>query len=90
VLWVSLATVLYVLVGLGFYFVGFRFFKKLNESLSRAMRGPLKDRTAASVSFFEGPQSRSLVIFFKGLGIFLMLAGVTFFLVMMHSPTPHR
>jgi hypothetical protein len=88
VLWISLAAASYVLVGLWFYFFGFSFFKKLNERSSRFGGDPRNNRSAASMSLFEGPRSRSLVVFFKGLGIFLMLAGVAFFLLMRHVSAP--
>jgi len=78
----------YVLVGLGFYFFGFSFFKKLHERSSRFGGGPRNNRSATSASLFEPPRSQSLVIFFKGLGIFLMLAGVAFFFVMRHVSAP--
>jgi hypothetical protein len=84
-LWISLAAAVYVLAGLGFYFFGFRLFKKLNEISSRLGGRLLKNRAGGSASAFEPPHSRPLVILFKGLGIFLVLAGVAFFLVMMRA-----
>ena len=84
--WVAVAATIYVLAGLGCYFYGFQLIKKLRES--RVGGGPRNNRSAASASLFEPPRSRSLVIFFKGLGIFLILAGVAFFLVMRHLSAP--
>jgi len=88
VIWILFAAASYVLVGLWFYFLGFSFFKKLNERSPRFGGGSRNNRSAASASLFEPSRSRSLVVFFKGLGIFLMLAGVAFFLVMRHVSTP--
>ena len=87
-LWISLTAASYALVGLWFYFLGFSFFKKLHERSSRFGPGSRSNRSATSASLFEPPRSRSLVIFFKGLGIFLVLAGVAFFLVMRHVSAP--
>jgi len=84
VLWISFAAADYVLIGLWFYLFGFSFFKKLHERSSRLGEDPLKDRSAASASLFEPRRSQSLVVFFKGLGLFLLLAGVAFFLVTEH------
>jgi hypothetical protein len=84
--WISLAAVVYVLVGLGFYFFGFPLFKKLNELSSRFATSLPGGRSAPTSTIFEPPQSRPLAIFFKGLGIFLVLAGVTFFLLKRHVP----
>jgi hypothetical protein len=87
VLWISLAAAVYVLAGLWFYFSGFSFFKKLNERSRRIGGGSRNDSSATSASLFEPPRSRPLVVFFKGLGI-LVLVGVAFFLVMRHVSAP--
>jgi len=84
--WVAVAATIYVLAGLGCYFYGFQLIKKLREL--QIGGGSRSNRSATSASLFEGPRSRSLVIFFKGLGIFLVLAGVAFFLVMRHVSAP--
>jgi hypothetical protein len=88
VLVVSVAAAMYVLVGLVCYFYGFELIKKLGERRSRFGRWGVGGLAARSI--FEPPHSRPIVFFFKGLGIFLVLAGVTFFLVMVHPPAPHR
>lgn len=84
--WVAVAAVIYVLVGLGCYFYGFDLIKKLRKSRF----GKWGNQSAAAQLQFEPPRSRPIVLFFRGLGIFLVLAGVAFFLVMRHPPTLHR
>jgi hypothetical protein len=80
--WVAVAAAIYFLVGLGCYFYGFQLIKKLRESRF----GKWGNRSAAARLQFEPPYSRPLVLFFRGFGIFLMVAGVVFFLVMMRLP----
>ena len=67
-MWIWLATAAYIVVGLAFYFFGFRVFRTLRKN-----RG-------ASTELFEPPRSQPFVLFFRGLGVFLVLAGVAFFL----------
>jgi hypothetical protein len=67
-MWIWAATAAYIVVGLGFYFFGFRVFRTLRKN-----RG-------ASTELVEPPRSQPFVLFFRGLGVFLVLAGVAFFL----------
>jgi hypothetical protein len=77
-MWIWLATAAYIVVGLGFYFFGFRVFKALRKN-----RG-------ASSELFDPPRSQPFVLFFRGLGVFLVFAGVVFFLVMTWTPAARR
>jgi len=72
-MWIWMATTAYIVVGLGFYFFGFRAFKALRKN-----RG-------ASTELFEPPQSQPFVLFFRGLGVFLILAGAAFFLILIND-----
>jgi hypothetical protein len=86
VFWIVLASALYVIVGLGCYFFGFRMTKQLRDALGSLGKWTSEDGASGRPSPFDRPQSRPLELFFRGLGIFLIIAGVIFFFVMMRLP----
>ena len=71
---VCVAVALYVLAGLWFFFRGFEFFRAYN------MKQGAPDSPRRQM--FEAPQNRALILLFRGLGIFLIAAGVLFLTVM--------
>jgi hypothetical protein len=85
-LWIALASAVYVVIGLGCYFFGFRMVKQLRDAWGSLGKWTSEDNASGRPSLFDRPQSRPLELFFKGLGIFLIIAGVTFFFVMMRLP----